>query len=462
MKKNAHLTFVVAMTLVCSLLTSCATNSYDNFSFPEKEDSVLVKVADYSRKTDYDNDAPYDPTVTTVSSSDGLCVMEVKEHYFDITLDLEKGDHYSVGKAYGEVLRMVAGDCFSSMESYLYENARYFFNNVDDSTYEELGKRTASLYSSLPKDYQDEIRGLSEMVTDSKGFVEDGVLSYDEMILAQFIPDALRGSACSAVSLDGERTESGKRITSRLLEWPTGTKSQVANMHAVVHYIHGESSFVSVGVLGVLTPFSLMSSHGVVIGMLDVGSDDTAFTCENKASYTFGMRYAIENTTTAREASEYMAEHAYEYTYCANIFVTDEKDAFCVEMPVTPENGKPIIRSKETPIFSTLPNTAENCIYVVNGFVCEGHKDIVTYKLGNRIRWERFDSWFTGNMKFSLETFKEIMTCENTERAMQVVGNNDSAFHWVIADYDTRTIQASFTVADPKGDAPVLYTVAQF
>ncbi len=462
MKKHTRLTCAVAMTLAGSLLTSCASNSYENFTFPENEDSVLVKVADYSRKTDYDNEAPVDKSVTVVRSQDGLCVMDVKEHYFDITLDLEKGDHYSVGKAYGEVVKMVAGDRFGGMESYLYENARYFFTDVDASTYEELGKRSASLYSSLPKEYQDEIRGLAEAVTDAKGFVEDGVLSYEEMILAQFIPDALRGSACSAVSLDGERTESGKRITSRLLEWPTGTKSQVANMHAVVHYNQGESSFVSVGVLGVLTPFSLMSSHGVFIGMLDVGSNNTAFTCENKSSYTFGMRYSIENLTTAKEAAEYMAEHAYDYTYCANILVTDEKDAFCVEMSVTPDEGEPIIRNEETPIFPTLPNTAENCIFVVNGFVCEGHKDIVSYKLGNRIRWDRFDSWFTGNKKFSLETFKEIMTCENTERSIQLVGNNDSAFHWVIADYDTRTIQASFVVADPKGDAPVLYTVAQF
>lgn len=454
-----------ALGLSALLLCSCAPCSYDNFTFPEEQPvSTLVPIDDNTRITDYDNDAPYDVTLGCVASSDGLCAIEIKEHYFDITLDLENGDHYSVGKAYGEALLMAFGDRFDIMESYLYENARYFFTEVDESTYVELGRRTTELFGSLNEDYREEINGLCDVVTTGSGFVEDGILTRDELILGQFIPDALRPTACSAVTLGGSRTESGERITSRLLEWPTGTDDQAANFHAVIHYVNGERSFTSVGILGVMTPFSLISDDGVMIAELDVGSSETPFTCEDKTSYTFAMRYAVENFTTAREAAEYMAENAYDFTYCANILVTDEDDAFCVEMSVTPDEGEPIIRDENTPITDLLPYTAEDCLYIVNGFVCEGHEDYVSTFVHNRIRWERFDQWFTGDTVFSMETFKEIMTSERCDEdtPVHIIGNNDTAFHWVIADYGTRTIQASFMTAGATGDAPQVFTVGTF
>ena len=231
-----------------------------------------------------------------------------------------------------------------------------------------------------------------------------------------------------------------------------------------MHYKNEDKSFTAIGSLGLMTTLTAISSSGVMVGELDVGSVVEEYDIKEKTSYTFGMRYAIENYSTAREVAEYMTEHAREYTYCTNILVTDEKEALCVELPVTETDGMPIIRDKGTKLQDKLPNDCQDCIFIVNAYACDGHDETVMRQGTNLIRWERFNEWFAGDSRFALGSFKEIMTSERYDEKIPLVqiGNNDMGFHLVIADYDTRTLQAAFAKEDAKGDPPVFYEIGAF
>ena len=246
------------------LLSACTGNGYDNFSFPP--------INQHKIETHYEDHGEVLPTVSRAASDDGICVIENKGIYFDVTLDLEKGDHYAAGKAYGEAIMKIMPDAEGIMESYIYENIEDAFTNVDDTLYRRLNTRATILFDSIHKEYQDEIRGIAEAFASGEGMIKDGKLSFEEFRLAQFIPDAVRGTACSAVSLDGSRTESGKRITSRLLEWYTGTENQIAKIHAVTHIKNAEKSYTAVGCIGLMTTLTAINRSGVMVGELDVGS----------------------------------------------------------------------------------------------------------------------------------------------------------------------------------------------
>ncbi len=447
------------------LLSACTGNGYDNFSFPQNAGkSTITPIDQHKIETHYEDHGEVLPTVSRAASDDGLCVIENKGIYFDVTLDFEKGDHYAVGKAYGEAIMKIMPEAEGIVESYIYENIEEAFTNVDDTLYHRLDIRATILFDSIPKEYQDELNGIAEAFTSGKGMVKDGKLSFEEFRLAQFVPDAVRGTACSAVSLDGSRTSSGKRITSRLLEWYIGTENQVTKIHTVTHIKNAEKSYTAVGCLGLMTTLTAINSSGVMVGELDVGSVSEDYQIQDKTSYTFAMRYAIENYPTAREVAEYLAEHAREYTYCANILVTDEKEALCVELPVTESDGEPIIRDKNSKLLDEIVNDCQDCLIIVNAYVCAGRDPSGIKFSSNIIRWERFNEWFAGDSSFSLGSFKEIMTSERHDEQASLVqiGNNDAGFHLVIADYDTRTLQASFAKEDAKGEPPVFYEIGTF
>ena len=110
----------------------------------------------------------------------------------------------------------------------------------------------------------------------------------------QIIPDALRPTACSALSLGGEKTVSGKRISIRNLEWNTGSNNQMTKIHAVTHMKKGENSITTVGILGLLDIITAVNDDGVMIAILDVGSkEELPFVYNDKKCYTFETNFEI-------------------------------------------------------------------------------------------------------------------------------------------------------------------------
>ena len=453
---------IFAVLTAAVLLTGCSAATYEGFTIPEEE-RTLTPVGALTREVSYEDIAPAEKTQATFRSADGLCVIEQKAHYYDVTLDLEQGDRRAAGSAYAEAVLAAVPDYASVMEPYLYENIRVAFGDVNEGSFSALSERVTSLKASLDKDYQDELDGFAETLSGSvHGYAEDGTISYEEALTLQMVPDALRGTACSAVSLDGSRTTSGERITARILEWYTGSADQIAASHMVLHLKNGENTIHSISAIGMLSIITGYNPDGVLAGILDVGCEDSEYVYEGKTCYTFALRHALENCSTAREIGEYMNANCNRFTFCHNLLLSDRNEVCCAEDSVRLKMGKPALRFPETPLNDGLTFDAPGVFCIVNGYAVKGNYDCITNTSHNIVRWRKFEEWFGGEQRFSPGDFKSTLACEseeNEDHAVDQVGASDVAFHVAIVDYGTNTVQVSFTKPDAEGGAPDFITV---
>ena len=82
-----------AAILIAAGLTGCGRkNGYEGFTVPEQGGSTLKPVDSIYMENDYTGIAPKKEKVQrTVTSSDGLCRIDIMESYFDVTLDYTSG-----------------------------------------------------------------------------------------------------------------------------------------------------------------------------------------------------------------------------------------------------------------------------------------------------------------------------------------------------------------------------------
>ncbi len=453
MNKRSMIIFTAVLIITSALLYGCERNDYSDFVIPEQGESTLKSVSDIYISNNYSGIAPKkEKTLKTVQSADGICVIECKESYYDISLDYTIGSYYDVGAAYAEAIKLVRNDYPVFCEGYLYENVRAVFKGMDGD-YSGVLKRVENLYKTLDNEYRQEIDGFSDnMHGDSEGLKEDGILSRDEVILMQFIPDVLRGTACSVLSADGKTTATGERISCRVLEWQLGSDNQLCTGHSVVHVNNGKKSFVSVTYLGFMTILTAINKDGVMISELDVGSGDK-YTSDSKTSYTYALRYALENFSTARDAAEYLTKNAEKYPYCFNAFCTD-KDYACIAEIYQGELGKSVIRDSETKLNKGLDWQNNDYICAVNSFAADGNIDMLVHNAGNIIRWNRYNKLFCSENNITVARFKELMTCEKTNNEFVRI-RGAGMVHMVLADYSQNSLQAIFTGKNGVTDSPV-------
>lgn len=454
--RSRKITAVCAVLLSAVMLSSCGRTTYDDFNIPESGESQLTPVSSIYVEKNYKGVAPVkEETKEIYESADGLCRIEQKDSYYDVTLDYENGSYKDVGAAYAEAILLARPDYAEYLEQYLYENINAVANDSNEE-YEEIEKRTTAIYTALDEDYRQELDGFAERVSnDEVNFEKNGKISRDEVILMELIPDVLRGTACSALSASGDTTATGERITCRVLEWQLGSENQLCQAHALVHYKNGEKSFTSVTYMGFFPILTAVNEEGVLLGELDVGSAGTEYTYENKTSYTYAMRYALENMGSARECAEYLAENSKSYPFCVNILATDKKDAFIAELVVTDEekDGKTVLRDGSTKLNETVEWSDPNYLCAVNSFAAEGNNDYLTYNEDNIVRWKRYEQLFCGQKDMTLDHFKELMTCEKLNKDLVCI-RSDGVVHMVIADYATNTLQAILTGKDGVDDDP--------
>lgn len=452
---NKALSAASAAIAAAVLLTGCGQKGYEGFVIPDQGPSTLKPVDDCYMENSYAGIPPTKEKVTgTVGSDDGMCVIKHMESYYDVTIDLSKGSHYSAGAAYADAIKKIYPEYPELCEGYIYENIKQAFPELKND-YSGIKKRTDHFLSVIREEYRQEIDGLADHICgDSEGFVQDGIISRDEAVLMQFVPDVLRGTACSALSASGNTTESGERITCRVLEWSLGSDNQICSAHTLLHVRNGEKSFVSLSFLGFLTILTAVNDDGLLIGPLDVGSRNMVkYTCENKSSYTYDMRYALENFTSAREAAEFLAGNAHSYPYSFNALATDKNDAFIAEVCVSDKDGSSVIRSGSTGLLNGLQWDDPEYLCAVNSFASEGSTDLLTHRESNIVRWNRYNKLFCGRKQLSTDRLKELMTCEKTDNELTRI-RSDNMVHMLIADYDTGTVQAVLTGTDGVAESP--------
>lgn len=356
----------------------------------------------------------------------------------------EKGSHYDVAHAYGEAIRKIFPDFVKIMEPYIYENIYAAFPELTDD-FSPVISRMSEIKGQLNEVYVEEIEGLTDaLAKEGMPFAMDGVLSKEELCVAQFVPDILRGTQCSGVAAYGEKSETGQTVTLRILEWLMGNENQMAKAHAVVHFKNGEESFTSYGVLSLLEVISATNTSGVFAGILDAGTEGI-YSCEGKKSYTFELRYAIEHYKTAEEIARHMNTQTKNFTYSHNIFVTDPKGAYVAEDCVDGE-GVAGLRRADSKLMKGLEWHHKNAIAVVNGYVLEGNKDKMTDSDHNMIRWKKFNERLSEYEKVSISDLEDIVTREDPN-AYGAHLYSDYTYQMIAIDSEKGTVDIAFAPA---------------
>lgn len=421
--------------LVSAILLSFTACGRQEETYTEKdndnEDYVLQPVGNYFTEElyEYTNEGVRQSAEKTFVSEDGLCTILSYPDYYDVTLDYEKGTPDAVGAAYAKTIPEAFPSYAKIMEPYIYENIKMAFSG-QSIDYDALEKRMNVLLSSIPEDYRTEIKAFAAAISNGeKGFMENGKISYEEAIIVQMIPDALRPTSCSALSLWGSKTESGAGITLRCLEWYEGSENQMGKVNAVVHMLKGDRSILSIGMLGILDMISAINDDGVFVAILDVGN--------------------------------YMVANSGDFTWCHNLIITDANHSYCAENCVreVAEAGKAfsVLRDADTPIMEGLNWENKDSLCVLNSFMTEGNQDGFTGSQVNLIRFEKYNKWVAAREKFTPADVKEMITQEKTGQHEVENVHRQGAVHLVLIDYDTGSIQAAFTGEKGLVDKPVFY-----
>lgn len=462
---------IVCFTLGFGLMVAlcgCGSNT------PKVQSEGMKKVGSLNveEAATYTDESEKEEAIETYSSADGLCVIERYPTYYDVSLDYEKGEPAEVGKAYAQTILEAVPDFADNFEPYLHENIRGAFNGRKIN-YDALEERIETLINSLPEDYRDEVISFAKTLSQEEadyaedGYAEDGRLSYIEALTMQIIPDALRPTACSALSLGGEKTVSGKRITIRNLEWNTGSNNQMTKIHAVTHMKKGENSITTVGILGLLDIITAVNDDGVMIAILDVGSkEELPFVYNDKKCYTFEIRYALEHFDNAKEAGEYLVGESGDFTWCNNLLCTDEKDAFCCEN-ATKEvaatgKARSVLRTTESELMEGLAWDSPDALCIVNSFATKGNQDGFTGAEFNITRFVKYNKWVKEKDKFSIADAKGLVAREVVDQFVVSNVHNSGNVHTVIVDYATGKIHVAFTKGDHADDIPVFWEVGTY
>ena len=460
-----RLTKISAFILMAALLISgCGKN----VKVMANDDAALNPVDSYYTKEarEYTDEGTIEEPKVTYTSDDGLCVIKVMPSYYDITLDYEKGDRASVGRAYGNLLREKIPEYTTEMEPYIFENIRCAYNGEFDP--EAVEKRVETLFSSMRQEYQEELAAYAEAISNGvHGIEENNILSYEEAILMQMIPDALRPTCCSALSLWGSKTETGDRISLRNLEWNLGSENQMGMINAVTHMKNGSCSLTAISVLGLLDIISGINDDGVFAAILDVGSVQAApYIYEGKKCYTMELRFALEEYSTARELGEFMIAESGDFTWCNNIFITDKNDSFCAEDCVSQVaetgKGKSVLRDNNTPLLDGLTWDSPDSLCIVNSFASEGNQDSFTGVRSNIVRFAKYNEWVKALDKFSPKDVKDLITQEVVDQYAVSNCHGSGSAQLILVDYHTGSVQVAFTGPEGVVDKPDFVEVEKF
>lgn len=450
---------LAAAFLTASLLTSCGSiPDYSSTSFPDDESVISPEDSVYLNMS-YEGEEPtVQKTEQTFRSADGLCVIEKKQSYYDVTLDFTTGNHYDTAVAYAETITKAFPDYKKILEQYLYESIAMVF--PDDTDYSFLAGRTAILSESLPQQYRDEINGFASAVSDTEsGFENDGIVSIDEAVLSQFVPDVLRETSCSAVSVWGESSETGMPLTARVLEWNSGSESQLSLINCVVRMKNTSDTLTSITYLGIMNVMTGVNSNGLMMGILDFGSDND-YDYTDRRSYSWDVRYALENFSAARDAGTFMTQNASRYTFSHNLIISDTKEACCAEISIS-EERKPVIRYSTTPVCKSVECDIPDYICTANSVLTkDNNPSISRYDI---LKLNRYSRLAAEAGKLNATKLKNILTCENAEEYPQnsYIYSHD-VIMMMVTDYSDHRMQVMFTGRDGPVNHPEFIDIGTF
>ncbi|MBQ4363888.1 MAG: hypothetical protein II782_07790 [Oscillospiraceae bacterium] len=464
----------ITALMAALMLTGCTANmTYKDFEKPAQPESTLSSTEDvYVEKLAVYEDAGIpDKCLETVSSDDGICTISKMEHYYDVHIDYEHSDPAQAGRAYAQAVMKIYPDISEMIEPYLYENIMIAFPAVKD--YAPVEKRIFTLAESLHDDQKEELFAFAEEISGGvRGYEQDGKISYEEAVTFSLIPEALRESACSALTLWGSKTATGDMIATRFLDWNLGSDYQMCKIHAIIHADKGERSYTAISFLGLGSIISGVNNDGVFAAILDVGSYDQTYSCEDRKCYTWELRYALEEYDTAKEVGQYMVDNSADFTWSHHIYLADGKETYCAEDAAAQlqKSGKgfSVLRDSDTPLMDAIHWDNPDSLCVVNSFAAKGNQDGFSTIQHNTVRFNKYNEWVGSRDTFTAAQLKSVLTSEQVnlgskenEPQVNCIRNRGTS-QIIMVDYHTGNIQVAFTPAEGPSDDVVFTDIGHY
>ena len=336
-------------------------------------------------------------TIHGCSSSSGstpsaVTLQRVNNLYYKVDINMQASSHYDIGRQYASRIKDSAPDFESQIDSGLKKTIEVLV--VID--FDTLVKRAQTIFTNIPSEYQDEIRGMQSVFSDTDDKLGNGRLSQNKLLVYQLVPDVARLTMCSASAAFGNGTESGKTILGRNLEWLDTTLPFLSTLQTVATLHNGDKSIVMFGFLGQLYVISGFNESIVFVSILDsaIPWPYPNPVPEGKRSYVMDLRYALENQTSLQGIADYLKDKDYAFDF--NIFLADKESAAVLEKDNNPDKKHFSGLRTATSTLKTdtkvkiLPWNFSNAIACVNWFTLPGTTDNSDFWEGNAPRWSSY------------------------------------------------------------------------
>jgi len=388
----------------------------------------FVGCTDNASKTNTNNPIPSPVSIENVS-----------DKYYKVVLDYNSGvSHKEMGRLLGKEIKKKVPHFEKNLDGHLSQLCAAY--NLSYSIEKEVVKK---IIKNVDKDYIDELDGLaSQLSGDDNSKPGDGKVSKDELYLINLFIDAavpVRASdipiSCSAFSVYGSRSEDGKTITGRHLDWLITNDHYIEKLSAVVEYKHGDKSIYSIGPLGVngvITGFNKDKVFGAIIASLTDKPCPESF--NNIRSITFDLRYALENNKSLDTAAAYLSDKNNVYSYECNIFLSDPTTSKSLENDIrgTGTNIRRELRTDTSELNAGIAWDVKDSLATVNAFALKGNHDNMTNLLANTARWDSYKRLLNAKKSpLNIKDVKEILSFTNVKNGLP--GNQDDGSLYNVA-----------------------------
>ena len=401
-------------------------------------------------------------------AADIVTVQRMNNLYYKVDINMLSASHYKIGRSLALQIKKGVPDYEQQVDAGLKAMVDLMRGSIaplpyfNDFGIKDLVKRAKDIFTNVPKEYQDEIRGMQSVFSSTDDTLGNGKLSQNKILIYNLAPDVMRVMSCSASAAFGSMTVSGKTIVGRNLEWYDKTLPNMAAMHAVVQIHNGRNSVVLFGFLGQMIAISGFNASRVFGAILDSPVDRIYSLRGGERSYPMDLRYALENQTTLQGVADTFSGKSYAYDF--NIFLADAKTSSVLEVDI----HKPFcglrtstskLKSKEETKVEILPWNFPDAIACVNWFTLKGTSDNTGGEWwtwdGNAPRWSTFIDLYkqySGHSKITMDAMKAIMGYNGSwwktgcakYGAIWRYNDDESEVQAIVMDMDTLETWVSF------------------
>jgi hypothetical protein len=364
-----------------------------------------------------------------------------------VIMDFNDSTHKEMWALYIEKLLQV----FPTLEA---DYDGWLANGMDRVTYNNRLEKLQYLKPQVPKEYQDEIEGMASRFSGGTTNIQgDGKLSIDELYYVSLYIDIIMTGGCSAISVFGPASVTGRNMIARLVDWYPRTDNAVFTIR------NGDKSIVIIGRHLSIMAGTAFNEDGVFAALMAGGSPPAVdFESKPYGSVAVDIRYALENYSTFEGVAKYLSDR--EYTFSHQIFLADSRTGKVLENNLI-DGGIRGLRGVDSPLGKGIDWEFDNALAAVNTFFLEenyrGHwVDPRWTNLRRQIATKLRNSQEGEVDKVTLNELKEIATFYNRSEHDAYPGSsigdiyNSSTQHIVLFEPDTFHVEVFFRNESPS------------